>query len=370
MNRYLSYAIFITLASVVGYFLHWFVYKCLARSFGKDDRSRRFLKIAWYVIMVSGISIPLSMMASRLLDFHLLSYYTYPWLGVITIAWFILLLHWLITLIIKKSPQGLAVGALAVIGIITLVSFYNGLQAPELKHFEIKLKNLPARLSGFKVVQLSDLHLEPYRSDSSLKDIVDKTNSVNPDLIVITGDLVDGNICKDEKLCAQLKRLNAKHGIFAITGNHEFYTGIDDFKSIMDQSGIRLLRNQSATVAGEIQILGLDDDGANRFGGDGPNLDKAAANTDPSKPMILLYHRPALFDEALEKGVGLQLSGHTHAGQIPPMDLMVLLYYKYPYGLYEKDGSYIYTTSGTGLWGPPMRFLSRNEIPVFTLKSN
>jgi hypothetical protein len=113
----------------------------------------------------------------------------------------------------------------------------------------------------------------------------------------------------------------------------------------------------------------LDDPESRRFGADGPELEALLKKCDANKPVILLFHRPQLFDEAVKKGVGLQLSGHTHAGQIPPMDLIVWFYYKYPWGLYEKDGAYIYTSSGTGIWGPDMRFLSQNEIIHFTLKS-
>jgi predicted MPP superfamily phosphohydrolase len=165
----------------------------------------------------------------------------------------------------------------------------------------------------------------------------------------------------------QLKRLDAAHGVLAITGNHEFYAGLDIFKEMAKQSNIKILRNKTITIADTLQIIGLDDDAGKQFGIKGPGLDALIKTCDQNKPIILLFHRPLRFDEAAAKGVDLQLSGHTHAGQIPPADIMVWLIYKYPWGLYKKGDAYIYTSSGTGLWGPPMRFLSRNEIVYITL---
>jgi predicted MPP superfamily phosphohydrolase len=260
--------------------------------------------------------------------------------------------------------------ALGIIGFISLYSLVNGLRKPVVRNITVPIKKLPKELSGFSIVQLSDLHMEVYKSRSQVPYIVDTVNALKPDLIVITGDLIEGDICDNPEFCEHLKRLKATHGVVAVTGNHEFYSGIKNFLKLANKSNIRVLRNDCFTIADSLQIIGLDDDDARRFGSKGPDLDTAINGCNLSKPIILLYHRPVNFDQAIQKGVDLQLSGHTHAGQIPPMDLLVCLYYKYPIGLFKKNGSTIYTTSGTGYWGPPMRFLSRNEIVKITLVSN
>ena len=128
-----------------------------------------------------------------------------------------------------------------------------------------------------------------------------------------------------------------------------------------------MLRNQSWIIDGRIAIIGLEEDSAERFGLPGPDLAAALRDVPAAIPKVLLYHQPAGFPEAARRGIDLQLSGHTHAGQIPPMDFLVWLIYKYPWGFYRLGQSHIYATSGTGTWGPPMRFLSRSEIVKLTL---
>ena len=168
--------------------------------------------------------------------------------------------------------------------------------------------------------------------------------------------------------CDTLKKLKSRHGVFAVTGNHEFYAGINMFMDVAKNSNITVLRNEKITIADSIELAGIDDKAGTRFSEVGSDLKLALKNIDFTKPVILLSHRPDIFNEAEKSGVDLQLSGHLHAGQIPPMDLIVMLAFKYPYGLYRKNGSYLYTTSGTGIWGPPMRLFSRCEIVKIVLE--
>lgn len=364
MNRLMSFIIFIVIASVVYFGLHYFVYRCLTRSLVQAHNWQTIIK--WF-FWLSGLSFFISIMLSRGLKIHILVFYSYTWLGVIAVAFFIFLLQWLAAKIFPTQGKLFAVIALCVIAVISLYSLINGLQMPKVKHIAIPMKKLPRQLSGFSIVQLSDIHLDAHTSKKRTAYIVDTVNALKPDLIVITGDLIDGGDSKDSVFCEQLKRLKSTHGVLAITGNHEFYAGIDHFVELAECSNIKILRNQSVVIADTLQIIGLDDDQARQFGSKGPDLDALLKTCDTTKPVILLYHRPVGFDEAVKKGVDLQLSGHTHAGQIPPMDLLVWFFYKYPYGLYKKNDSFIYTSAGTGYWGPSMRFSSRNEIVYFTL---
>lgn len=366
MNRILMFAIFITIASAVFFGLHLFVYKVIAGGLGLTPNTRKWIKILFWC---SGISFILAETLSRMYRIYFLNYYAFVWLGVIAIAFSIFFLSWVAAKFFPSHIRVITLIALGIVGVISLVSLVNGLRKPVVKEISVSIKDLPGELSGFTIVHLSDLHMEEFKAPDHIPYIVDTVNAMKPDLVAITGDLIEDDICKNPWFCEQMRRLNAVHGVVAITGNHEFYAGIENFKEFAKRSNIKILRNESMTVAGSVQIIGLDDNDGRRFGGKGPDLETAMKGCDPTKPMILLYHRPDGFDEAVEKGVDLQLSGHTHAGQIPPMDFLVWLYYKYPAGLFEHNGSYIYTSYATGYWGPPMRFLSRCEIVKITLVS-
>ena len=368
MNRLLMFIIFITIVSAIYFGLHFVLYKFLTRSLVQTANGQKILK--WF-LWASGASFFVAMIFNRTLEIHIsvLNFYAFTWLGVIAIAVFTFLIQFGLSKIFPSQNKLLAIIALGVIGIISTISLINGLQYPRVKRITIPMKELPKELSGFSIVQLSDVHLESYKSKKRISYIVDKVNELKPDLVVITGDLIDGNVCQEEIFCQELRRLNASHGVLAITGNHEFYSGMDVFLDLAKRSNIKVLRNEAITIANTLQIIGLDDNTATQFGEKGPDPEALLQACDRDKPIIVLYHRPELFDEMVPKGVDLQLSGHTHAGQIPPMDLIVWLYYKYPSGLFEKDGAFIYTSSGTGIWGPDMRFLSRNEIVHFTLEA-
>lgn len=366
MNRILSFVLFVSIACLIYFFMHFFIFKILVKHLLLPGKSIKLIRL---IFIFSGLSFPISVLLSRSLRFYLLNHYAFIWLGIAAIAFTVCLVIGLAFLIFPGKKQLIAVIGLSIIGIISLYSLFNGLRPPVVKSVTISLKNLPGKLKGFSIVQLSDLHLEPYKSRRILSSIVEKVNALKPDLIVITGDLIEGDIQLDSKsnngenhFIAELKKLKAAYGVVAITGNHEFYAGMQHFYKLAETLNFEILRNRLLKIENCLQIIGIDDDEAKRFGQKGPDLDSLIKECDRTKPIILLYHRPTGFAAAAAKGVDLQLSGHSHAGQIPPIDILVHLVYKYPAGLYEKNGSYIYTSPGAGYWGPPMRFLSRNEI--------
>lgn len=364
MNRITSFIIFISLASLIYLGLHLFVYKVIAGNLDIAVNAKRAIKIFFWF---SGLSFFIGMFLSRGFDIHFLNYYAYVWMGTIAVSFFVLLAAFAAAKLAPSQAKLLTVIGLCVIGFIVIVSLVNGLRKPVIREFTVPIKKLPASFPGFSIVHLSDIHLESYKSKKTIGQIVDTVNGLKPDLVVITGDLIDSNICEDAAFCEHLERLNATYGVLAVTGNHEFYAGLDTFNELASRSNIKILRNEHVTVADLLQVVGLDDDESRRFGGKGPDLEMAMEGCDLTKPVILLYHRPDNFAAAVTQGVDLQLCGHTHGGQIPPMDLLVWLYYKYPAGLFRKADSFIYTSYGTGYWGPPMRFLSRSEIVKITV---
>lgn len=244
----------------------------------------------------------------------------------------------------------------------SIYSTFNGARVPVLKEVILRFEKLPERLSGFTIIQLSDIHLNRLKTDGWLRKIVAVVNAQNADLITITGDLVDTELCKTNKFSEILKELKAKHGVYAVTGNHEYYIGIEKFMEFTRKSNITVLRNTKITIDNSIVLIGVDDDEFRRSSKGNLNLSDIIKNTSPDKLHILLSHRPTNFEEAAEMGVDLLLSGHTHAGQIFPAYLITKIAYKYSSGLYRYNKSYIYTSAGAGTGGVPMRLFSRSEI--------
>ncbi len=249
---------------------------------------------------------------------------------------------------------------------VSIYSWINGRSIPVVRNIEIKLKDIPETLSGFTIAHLSDIHIEKgITSERWLRKVVETTNKLKPDLIVITGDLVSMVVRDGKKYSVILSGFKAKFGVYCVTGNTDFGNNVNTFGEIINNTEIRVLINESVKLKNGIVIVGVDDkEGKNSRKEDrGTDLKKAFSGVDKSNTIIFLSHRPDIFDNAVRSGVDLQLSGHTHAGQIPPLDIFSKFYFKYDYGLYKKGDSYIYTSCGTGTWPfMPMRLFSKNEI--------
>ena len=360
----LYFVIFIIIAMSVYAGMHWFVYQRVASGLVLAAHQRLALKI---VMLAGALSFVLAEFLSRQKPFHLGRLVGSVWLGTMAIAVAFLLLETVLSLLFPGNRQGWVTAALAVIFLVSGISIVNAQRFPLVREIDVPIRDLPADLAGFSIVHLSDLHLGDLTSVARLRWIVSRVNSLKPDLICVTGDVLDGDICRGEDYCQLLLELKARHGVVAVTGNHEFYAGLGLFEEMARKSNWRILRNQAWSIDGKLDIIGLDDDAGKSFKFPGPDLPGALRSTDPAVPKILLYHRPEGFAKAVKMGIDLQLSGHTHAGQIPPLDLLVWLIYKYPAGFYRLGASHIYTSAGTGTWGPPMRFLSRSEIVHLTL---
>lgn len=235
----------------------------------------------------------------------------------------------------------------------------------------VPLRRLPEALSGFRIVQISDVHIGPTLGHSFLAEVVASVNAAEPDLVVITGDLVDGSVADLSAHVAPLADLRARHGVFFVTGNHEYYSGVDAWLAELRRLGVRPLRNERVSIGeGEhsFDLAGVDDWSARRFGGGhGPDLARALAGRDERRELVLLAHQPKQIDEAEKLGVGLQLSGHTHGGQIFPWGFAVRLDQPYVAGLARQGETHIYVSRGTGFWGPPMRVGAPPEISVLEL---
>jgi predicted MPP superfamily phosphohydrolase len=256
----------------------------------------------------------------------------------------------------------LAAGVGGVVAGLTAVGLRNALGTVQVKELEIKLRGLPRELAGFKLVQISDVHVGPLLRKDWVSHVVDSIQSLKPDLVAITGDLVDGSVDELRDHVAPLKRIEAKHGVFFTTGNHEYYSGVEEWYAHLPTLGVRPLRNERVQVAPGLDIAGIEDPTGK------PDLERALHGRDESRALVLLAHQPRQFKEAAKRGVGLTLSGHTHGGQIWPFSWLVALAQPYLAGLHLLGDSQLYVSRGTGFWGPPMRVFAPAEITLLRLQ--
>jgi len=243
----------------------------------------------------------------------------------------------------------------------------------EIVDVEIKLAKLPRTLDGFSIVQLSDLHTGMTIDRAFVQRVVDHANALAPDLVVLTGDLVDGPVADLADDVAPFAQLTAKHGVYAVTGNHEYYAGVDGWIAAISKLGVKYLRNERVTIGdgdASFELAGVDDHSADNWAGHGEDLPAATRGRDPNKALVLLAHQPRQVRRAERHGVDLQLSGHTHGGQIWPWHYMVKLQQGgLLAGHYDHEGTQLYVTRGCGYWGPPVRLLAPLEITRIILRA-
>ncbi len=258
------------------------------------------------------------------------------------------------------------ISALVGIGAVALggIGLRNALRSVAIKRVKIALKKLPASASGYRIALISDVHVGPTIGKAFLEEIVRRVNALEPDLVAIAGDLIDGSVAELGPLLAPLAELRAKDGVFFITGNHEYYSGVDEWLAFLPSLGIRVLVNDRVAIGGEggFDLAGVEDLSADGFEGHRADLPRALVGRDPSRALVLLAHQPKGIVEASSLGVDLQLSGHTHGGQIFPWQYAVAFDQPYVAGLHDHGNAKIYVSCGTGYWGPPMRLCAPAEI--------
>lgn len=249
---------------------------------------------------------------------------------------------------------------------ITAYGIWNAAH-PQLKYVEISIPNLPENWKEKTIVQISDVHLGHVYRQKSLADTVEKINSVRPEVVLITGDLFDGMDGQLSTLTSPLAELQSRYGTFFITGNHETYLGLKQTFDALRDTNVKALRNEVIDVDG-LKLIGLDYPERGSL----DNVDETIRFLSPKfsgQPNILMYHSPTHIDAFRQAGVNLQLSGHTHKGQMFPFGLVTAFIYKgLDYGLHTMGNYSIYTSNGVGTWGPPVRIGNTPEIVVITLK--
>ncbi len=270
------------------------------------------------------------------------------------------------------AAQVRALGVVALAGAAGVTGLRAALRSPAVQRVEIALARWPRALDGFRIVQVSDLHIGPVLDRRFARAVVERCNALAPDVLAITGDLVDGSVRRLAEEVAPFAALRARHGVFFVTGNHDYYSHADRWAEHVRTLGIVVLRNARVTIgdgAAAFDLAGVEDHHAHLVHAERrEDVPRALAGRDPARPVVLLAHDPATFPTAARLGVDLQLSGHTHGGQLWPFRYLVRLATPFVAGVYRRQGACLYVSRGTGFWGPAMRLGAPAEITEIVLR--
>jgi predicted MPP superfamily phosphohydrolase len=382
---------FLAVSMSIVFGLHYYIWARLVRDPALPSPWRG---VATGALVALAASMPLSFLLLRALGGRPMKFLVWPvyvWMGLMMLIFTLLVagdVMRLVAMLGARAVRGAPVDnperrlalarlfggavALAATGLGAL-AVRTALKRVALREHEVKLDRLPRALDGTSIVQMTDVHIGPTIGGAFLTELVARTNALKPDLVVITGDLVDGPVAQLREAVAPIAALQARWGVYFVTGNHEYYSGVTEWIAELSRLGVRVLRNERVAVgdgAHTFDLAGIDDHSSTGLApGHGPDLPRALDGRDPARELVLLAHQPRAIHEAARHGVGLQLSGHTHGGQIFPWMFFVRLQQPYVVGFAREGDTQLYVSPGTGYWGPPMRLGTEAELTRIILRS-
>lgn len=267
------------------------------------------------------------------------------------------------------SAKSLFILCLVIVFSLVSFGFFNAMN-PITNKIDIRISKSSLSDKELKVVFVSDVHIGAVLGKNRLKGLIQRINAQDPDVVLFGGDLVDHNpyFLTHSDMGKEFLKLNARLGVFAVAGNHEFIGNVDVSIDYLSKFGVKYLRDTSIILNNELVLAGRDDIDKARFVGEPRKQLENILNTNDSLPIILIDHQPVDYDKAEKLGVDLMLSGHTHKGQLWPFGYVTAKIYKNDYGLMQKSTTHFYTSSGYGTWGPPVRIGNKPELVVFSIK--
>ena len=262
------------------------------------------------------------------------------------------------------NPWAVTVGVMVFIGVLLVYGTWNA-RSIETLHYEVVIDKHVDGLSELNIVLVADMHLDHVNDNKRLEKVVDKINENQPDLVLLAGDNIDTGVSffKEQQMDKTLQKIQSKYGVYGVLGNHEYYVGdINKIMAALENGNVTMLQDEYAKVNDSFYIVGRDDITVSMTGRDREKLSSVMEGINKELPVILLDYQPIHLDEALEHGVDLQLSGHTHRGQLFPNQLITQRVFEVDWGYLQKDSLQVIVSSGVNTWGPPVRIGSRSEI--------
>ena len=378
MSKVTSFIIFITAFLALYGSLHLYFYIKLKKAIDISSIPNLFIIIALCLLLLSPIFTHMLTQTEYVLLTNILAHIGFIWMGALFLFFSIYFLVDVYGVIINISDRifspnllryipGVRITFFITLLIIAGIVVYGRFEAENIsvERIELRTAKLPPRVSSLRIVQIADTHFSTLNGLKFAQKIEKKIKGLHPDILVSTGDLIDRGLVEAEGVASLFRAIKTTYGKYAIAGNHEFISGIKKAVAFTEKAGFCMLRNEGVTVGGFLNIAGVDDPAGKRFGAASSiSEDKVLAFFSCDTLNILLKHQPKIEKNSLGK-FDLQISGHTHNGQIFPFNIITSLFYPYIKGLHMvSNDSYLYVSRGTGTWGPPIRFLTFPEITV------
>ncbi|WP_199256438.1 metallophosphoesterase [Mycolicibacterium mengxianglii] len=384
---------FVVVLGAILALMHLYVWRRLIKDTTGPGRTRRVLTLVLVTLLILLVA---TLVLPRLTGIRDAAWYAWPgylWFGLAAYLFLTLLVLEPVRLVLRgwvkaepqpapEQPAGLnrrvflarTTAAAAGAASVGLVGFgaATALGPPQVLQVPIRLRRLDPALNGFRVAVVSDIHLGPLAGRAHTERIVAMINETDADLVAIVGDLVDGTVAELGPAAEPLQDLVSREGAFFVTGNHEYFVSdTAEWLHELERFGVMPLRNENTTIrrgGAAFDLAGVNDL-AGRQRGEPPDLDRALAGADSSRPTVLLAHQPVQVSEAAARGVDLQLSGHTHGGQMWPFHYVVEAVQPSLAGLSSVGETQLYVSRGAGFWGPPVRVGAPPDISVLTLEA-
>jgi predicted MPP superfamily phosphohydrolase len=376
--RTATFVVFFSIVLALYSLLHWYLFRRIWVALPSQTGIRAaFASVFWFTA--------LAFFASRFLERVAINWFstTLVWIGSFWLAAlvYVLLLFLafdlvrLIDRVLPFLPETVRMQPLLfrrvflvctfVVVAVTVIAGYVNARTPRMTRLELSVPRKASVATTLRIAMASDIHLGTIIHAGRLERLVDTLNGLRPDLILLAGDIVDEDLAPviSQNLGETLRRLRAPMGVFAVTGNHEYIGGADAACAYLAEHGITVLRDTVHVVPGVVSIIGREDRSARSFGGKARKpLSELMALADRALPSILMDHQPFGLEEAQQAGVDLQLSGHTHHGQLWPFNFITTAIYEISSGYLRKGGTHYYVSTGYGTWGPPVRTGNRPEV--------
>lgn len=354
--------------------IHWYVLVRLSSVPGIAGH------VPTWVLVVASVLLGSAYIVSRLMErfgldgfSHVLEYVGANWVGIVFLLMICFLAADLVSgfgfLLVRWVPA-IRLGALVSAGVLIAISLVQAVRAPVVTDYEVRMPGLPASADGTVLVVASDMHLGPMLGQRWAGARAEQIQSLRPDVLLLVGDICEAPRDTHDEWLPTLQKFRAPHGVFVVTGNHEFYAGPRPIVELFGRAGFRVLHDEAVEALPGLTVAGVEDVAFRHRGTNesGQAVDRALANR-ASGATVFLSHTPVLADRAAKGGAGLMLSGHTHNGQIWPFRYLVRLAFPLLNGRYDVNGMTVLVGRGTGTWGPRMRLWRRGELLRVRLRS-